>query len=83
MAPASINDFFIQREEIHQHNARGALNNLIDIPQPRASFYGMHSMRTKSAIAWNAMQYELGFNFKDCDFKALKKRFFNSLFAAY
>ena len=68
MAPASINDFFIQREEIHQHNARGAL---------------MHSMRTKSAIAWNAMQYELGFNFKDCDFKTLKKRFFNSLFAAY
>ena len=29
------------------------------------------------------MQYELGFNFKEYDFKTLKKRFFNSLFAVY
>ena len=49
--PASINDFFIQRKEIHQHSVRSALNNLTDIPQTRASFYGTHSMRSKSAIA--------------------------------
>ena len=75
--PASINDFFIQRKEIHQHSVRSALNNLTDIPQTRASFYGTHSMRSKSAIAWNTMQYELGFNFKDYNFKILKERFFN------
>ena len=81
--PASFNNFFIRTQEIHQHNTRGALNNLIDIPQSRTSFYGMHSIRSKSAIAWNTMQYELGFNFKDYDFKTLKKRFFNGLFASY
>ena len=30
--PASFNNFFIRTQEIHQHNTRGALNNLIDIP---------------------------------------------------
>ena len=78
--PASFNYFFIQTQEIHQHDTRGALNNLIDIPQSRISFYGTHSIRSKSAISWNTMQYD---NFKDYDFKTLKKRFFTSIFAAY
>ena len=82
-APVSFNDFFIQTQEIHQHNSRGALDNLTDILQSRTSFYGRHSIRSKSAIAWNTMQYEHEFNFKDYNFKTLKKRFFNSLFAAY
>ena len=73
--PASFNDFFIQTQEIHQHNTRGASNNLTDIPQSRTSFYGMHSIRSKSAIAWNIMQCELGFNFSDYDFKTLTKIF--------
>ena len=30
--PASLNDFFIQTQETHQHSTRGVLNNLIDIP---------------------------------------------------
>ena len=54
--PASFNNFFIQTEEFHQYNIRGALNNLIDNPQSRTSFYGMHSIRSKSAIAWNSLQ---------------------------
>ena len=83
IGPASFNDFFIQTQEIHQHNTRGALNNLIEIPQSRTSFYGTDSRRSKSAIAWNTIQYEIGFNFSDYDFKTLKKRFFVSLFAAY
>ena len=29
--PASFNNFFIRTQEIHQHNTRGAFNNLIDI----------------------------------------------------
>ena len=78
-----FNNFFIRTQEIHQHYTRGALNNLIDIPQSRTSFYGTHSIRSKSAIAWNTMQYKLGFSFKDYNFKTLKKRFFNSLFASY
>ena len=82
-SPASFNDLFIQTQEIHQHNTRGALNNLIDIPQSRTSFYQIHSIRSKSGNAWNTMQNELGFSFKDNDFKTLKKIFFNSLFAAY
>ena len=57
--PDSFNDFFIQTQEIHHHKTRGALNNLIDIPQSRTSFYGTHSIRSKSAIAWNTMQHEL------------------------
>ena len=73
--PASFNNFFIRTQEIHQHNTRGALNNLTDIPQSRTSFYGTHSIRSKSAIAWNTMQYKLGFNFKDYDFKNLKRDF--------
>ena len=82
--PVSFDDFFIQTQEIYQHNTRDALNNLIDIPQSRTFFCGTHSIRSKSAIAWNTMQYKLGFNFKNYDFKTLKKRqSFNSLFAAY
>ena len=81
--PASFNNVFVQTQEIHQINTRGTLNNLTDILHSRASFYGTHSIRSKSAIAWSTMQNELGFNFKDYDFKTLKKKFFNSLFAAY
>ena len=77
--PASFNNCFIRTQEMHKHNNRGALNNLIDILQSRTSFYGTHSVKSKSDIAWNTMQYELGFNFKYYDFKTLKKRFFNSL----
>ena len=80
--PASFKNFFIQTQEIYQYNTRGALNNLIDIPQCRPSFYGAHSIRSKSSIAWNPLQYNLGFSFKGYDFKTLKKRFFNSVFAA-
>ena len=75
--PASFNNFFIQTQEIHQHNTRDAFNNLINLSQSRTSFYGTHSLRSKSAISWNTMQYELGFSFKDYDFKTLKKKFFN------
>ena len=78
--PASFNNIFIQTQETHQYNTRSALNNLIDIPQSRTSFYGMHSIRSKSAIDLNTLQYELGLNFKDYSFKTLKKRFFNSFF---
>ena len=50
------------------------LITLINFSQSRTSFYGTHSLRSKSAIPWNTMQYELGFNFKDYDFKTLKKK---------
>ena len=79
--PASDNDSFIQVQKIHQHNTRIALNNLNDIPESRSSFYGTHSIRSKSAIVWNTMQYD--YDFEDYDFKTLKKRFFSSIFAAY
>ena len=49
--PASFNNFFMQTQEIHQYNIRWALNNLTDILQSRTSFYGTHSIRSKSAIA--------------------------------
>ena len=61
-ASVSFNDFFIQTQEIYQHNTRGALSNLTDILQSRTSFHEKHSIRSKSAIAWNTMQYEHGFN---------------------
>ena len=60
--PVSFNDFFIQTQEIYQHNTRDALNNMTDIPQSRTYFCGTHFIRSKSAIAWNTIQYELGFN---------------------
>ena len=74
-SPASFNNVFIQTREVHQINTKGALNNLIDILQSKTSFYRTHSIRSKSAIAWSTMQYELGFNFKYCDFKTLKRDF--------
>ena len=49
--PATFNNFLIQTQELHQYNTRCALNNLIDIPQSRTSFYGTHYIRSKSAIA--------------------------------
>ena len=44
---------------------RGASNNLTDIPQCRRYSYGMHHIRSKSAIAWNTVQFKLGFNLKE------------------
>ena len=60
---------------MHQINTSGTLNNLTVIPQSRTSFYGTHSVISKWAIAWNKMQNELEFSFKDCDFKTLKINF--------
>ena len=73
--PASFNNFFIQTQEIHQHNTRCALNNLHDIPRSRTSFYRTYSIRSKLAIASNRIEYELGFSFKDYDIKSIKKIF--------
>ena len=66
---------FIQTQEIHQHNTRCALNNLIDIPRSRTSFYQTYSIRSKLAIASNRIEYELGFSFKDYDIKSIKNIF--------
>ena len=55
----SFNNFFIRIQEIHQHNTRDTSNNLTDIPQSRRSFYGTHSIRFKSTIAWNTMHMNL------------------------
>ena len=48
---------------IHNHNTRGALRKLVNVPYTKTSFYGTHSITAKSVKDWNNLQNKAVFEF--------------------
>ena len=48
---------------IHNHNIRGALKKLANVPYAKASFYGTHSITATSVKDWNHLQNKVVFEF--------------------
>ena len=48
---------------IHNHNARGALKKLVNVPYTETSSYGTHSVTAKSVKGWNNLQNKAVFEF--------------------
>ena len=61
--PSSFGGYFTYMANCHNHNTRGAVKKLIDVPHSRANFYGAQSITAKSAKDWNSLQNQVAFNF--------------------
>ena len=61
--PSSFGGYFTYMVDRHNHNTRGAVKKLIDVPHSRTNFYGAQSITAKSAKDWNSLQNQVAFNF--------------------
>ena len=65
----------------HNHNTRGALRKLVNVPQSQTIFYGTHSITAKSIKDWNSLQTKIIFEFNQDNVNTVKliaslKKFF-------
>ena len=61
--PSSFGDYFTYMANQHNHQTRGALQKLINVPQRKTAFYGTHSITAKSVKDWNSLQNNINFEF--------------------
>ena len=61
--PSSFSGYFTYMDTLHNHNTRGALRKLVNVPYSKTSFYGTHSITAKSVKDWNSLQNRLVFVF--------------------
>ena len=47
----------------HNHNTRGTIRKLVDVPVCKTTFYGTQSITAKSVKDWNTMQNQVVFEF--------------------
>ena len=82
--PTSFGEYFTYMAERHNHNTRGALKKLVNIPLSNTTFYGTQSITAKSARDWNTLQNKVIFEFNQNSIitpkliSALKKYFLDS-----
>ena len=58
--------------DLHNHNTRGALKKLANVPYNKTSFYGTHSITAKSVKDWNNLQNKVVFEFNQEQVSTLK-----------
>ena len=61
--PSSFGGYFTYMADRYNHNTRGAVKKLMDVPHSRTNFYGAQSITAKSAKDWNSLQNQVAFNF--------------------
>ena len=61
--PLAFSGYFSYMANIHNHNTRGALKRLVNVPYAKTIFYGTHSITVKSVKDWNNLQNEVVFEF--------------------
>ena len=49
----------------HNHNTRGALRKLVNVPISKTTFYGTQSITAKSVNDWNSLQNQIAFLFEN------------------
>ena len=61
--PLAISGYFIYMDNINNHNTRGALKRLVNVPYAKTIYYGTHSITAKSVKDWNNLQNKAVFEF--------------------
>ena len=61
--PLAFSGYFTYMANIHNHNTRGALKRLVNVPYAKTIFYGTHSITAKSVKDWNNLQNKAVFEF--------------------
>ena len=61
--PSLFSGYFTYVADLHNHNTRGALKKLVNVPYCKASFYGTHSITVKSVKDWSNLQNKVVFEF--------------------
>ena len=61
--PLAFSGYFTYMANIHNHNTRGALKKLVNVPQAKTSFYGTRFITAKSVKDWNNLQNKAVFEF--------------------
>ena len=84
---SSFGGYLTYMVDRHNHNTRGAVKKLIDVPHSRTNFYGAQSIIAKLAKDWNSLQNQVAFNFNQEGtvfipklVSILKKTFFKILY---
>ena len=61
--PSPFSGYFAYMANIHNHNTKGALKKLVNVPYTKTSFYVTHSITAKSDKDWNNLQNKAVFEF--------------------
>ena len=61
--PLAFSGYFTYMANINNHNTRGALKRLVNVPYAKTIFYGTHSITAKSVKDWNNLQNKAVFEF--------------------
>ena len=61
--PSAFSGYFTYMANINNHNTRGALKKLVNVPYSKTSFYGTQSITAKSVKDWNNLQNKAVFEF--------------------
>ena len=61
--PSAFSGYFTYMANIHNHNTRGALKKLVNLPYTKTSFNGTHCITAKSVKDWNNLQNKAVFEF--------------------
>ena len=62
--PSSFGGYFTYMANRHNHNTRGAVKKLVNVPVSKTTFYGTHSITAKSVKDWNYFHNQLAFEFR-------------------
>ena len=63
LKPLAFSGYFTYMANSHNHNTRGALKRLVNVPYAKTIFYGTHSITAKSVKDWNNLQNKAVFEF--------------------
>ena len=61
--PSSFGGYFTYMADRHNHNTKGALKELVNVPLSKRTFYGTQSITAKSVNDWNYLQNRIVFVF--------------------
>ena len=59
--PSPFSGYFTYMADLHNHNTRGGLKKLVNVPYSKTSFYGTHSITAISVKNWNNLQNKVVF----------------------
>ena len=83
IGPKAFYKDFTLCQERHHHYTRNAHKNFINIPQVQTSFYGINSIKYKSATTWNNMQNALQSDLLTNSYPLCKKLIFDFYLKSY
>ena len=59
--PSYFGEYFTYMADRQNHNTRGALRKLVNVPISKTTFYGTQSITAKSVNDWNSLQNQIAF----------------------